>query len=255
MRVLLLADIHANAASLEAVLADASSRGFDRAAFLGDAVGYGPNPGFVLDRLEDLNATCILGNHDTWLLETAAGLAGTELGLVGEALRWQLAQLEDRHLRQLRAWPHRAALPLPGRVPVAELLHGSPRDDFEYLDSIALARGAFGAWPGKLAFVGHTHLPGVYATLEGPVGEWVKHHGLHEDHLNLRFPPLARWIVNPGSAGQPRDGDPRASYAIYDDAAETVSIHRVAYDVDRTMAEARAAGLPDFFALRLAVGR
>lgn len=255
VRVLLLADIHANAASLEAVLLDAGARGFDRVAFLGDAVGYGPDPAFVLDRLADLDAACILGNHDAWLLDTAAGRVQSGLGLVGDALRWQLTHLEERHLAQLRSWPHRSALNLPGRVPVAELLHGSPREDFEYMDSISLARAVFSEWPGKLAFVGHTHLPGVYATLEGPVGEWVKHHAAHEEHLALRFPPLARWIVNPGSAGQPRDGDPRASYAIFDDRLEQVDIYRVPYDVEGTVHAARAAGLPEFFAARLAVGR
>ena len=282
VRILFLTDIHANLEALIAVLNDAVPRGYDRVICLGDAVGYGPDPVGVLETLESMGANCIVGNHDEWLLQISHGGDPQQYGVVGMVLKWQLDQLGPRHLSQLRTWVGKRTITLDGdnageapahssysstsystanatmvnRVPREFLIiHGSPRSTFEYVDSLNVARSVFGAWSGRLAFVGHTHIPGVYATLEGPVGDWTRFHPMSETHNKLPIPPKARWIVNPGSVGQPRDGNPRASYGIYDDEKGTLEVHRVAYNFEITQKKIREAGLPEALASRLAVGR
>ena len=277
VRILFVTDIHANLEALIAVLNDAVPRGYDRVICLGDAVGYGPDPVGVLETLESMGANCIVGNHDEWLLQISHGGDPQQYGVVGMVLKWQLDQLGPRHLSQLRTWVGKRTITLDGdtagdapavssytpasatmvnRVPREFLIiHGSPRSTFEYVDSLNVARGVFGAWAGRLAFVGHTHIPGVYATLEGPVGDWTRFHPMSETHNKLPIPPKARWIVNPGSVGQPRDGNPRASYAIYDDEKGMLEVHRVAYNFEVTQKKIREAGLPEALAARLSVGR
>lgn len=256
MRTLLLSDIHANAEALDAVLEDALSRRFEQVLFLGDAVGYGPDPAYALESLADLGAACVLGNHDAWLLEIAGGGNPASYGVVGEVLAWQLERLGSAHLEELRRWPERLEVgPDEGRPRGYTAVHGSPRSTFEYVDTVPRARAVFAAWPGWLAFVGHTHLPGVYATLEGPAGLWVRHQAVREGRARLPMPPRARWIANPGSVGQPRDGDPRASYGVFDEERAVLEVYRVAYDRPATQAKLRAAGLPEPLAARLGVGR
>jgi diadenosine tetraphosphatase ApaH/serine/threonine PP2A family protein phosphatase len=261
----MLADIHANIEALEAVLQDATSRQFDTIVFLGDAVGYGPDPGAVIDKLETINARCILGNHEAMML----GLPNAEVldGPAGQAIRWQRQQLSVRQLEILRKWPERrkySGVSSPDTAPVntnegipAEffMVHGSPKNLFDYVDNLANARAAFTDWAGRLAFVGHTHKPGVYATINGPTGEWTRWQGMEDAHNRLPMPPKARWIANPGSVGQPRDGNPDASYGIYDFARGMFEVHRVKYDLETTQQKIRAAGLPDMLAARLEVGK
>nr|WP_221277087.1 metallophosphoesterase family protein [Deinobacterium chartae] len=256
---MLLSDVHANLAALEAVLQAASALGWDQAVSLGDALGYGPNPGEVLDLLQEVGVRCIAGNHDRWLLDLHPGTDGFLGGSVGAALRWQRARLNAAQLERVRGWPEWIEAEVGGRAELALCRHGSPRSLTTYVDSLARAREEFADWEGTLAFVGHTHLPGVYSTLEGPVGDWIKHHPLGgartEAVQQLTLPPRARWIVNPGSVGQPRDGDPRAAFAIFDGERGVLEVHRVAYDLERTQAQLRAAGLPEVLAARLAEGR
>lgn len=261
MRTLLLSDAHANAEALDAVLEDAVSRRFQRVAFVGDAVGYGPDPAEVLERLGNLGALCVLGNHDAWLLRIADGEDPRGFGIIGQVLAWQLERLSPALVAGLRAWPRRRVMP-PARGPRPErdlsgflVVHGSPRDPDEYVDSIAAARAVFAGWDGPLAVVGHTHQPGVHATLEGPVGEWVRHQAFVGGRERVLVPPRARWIANPGAVGQPRDGDPRASYAVFDDVENALEFFRVEYDWRATAAKIRAAGLPEPIAARLGVGR
>lgn len=250
VRVLFLSDIHANLAALEAVLADAGKRSHERVVFLGDALGYGPRPAEVLATLRELNATSVPGNHDVWALALARGQNPVGEGFVRGALEWQLSQLSPADLDYVRHWPDGIEDPEVG----ARFRHGSPTDLNMYVDSLTSAREAFGTWGGRLAFVGHTHLPGAFVTLSAPVGGWTKHQGLPDGGSYL-VPPSARAILNPGSVGQPRDGDPRASYAVYDTRRGAFEVFRVPYDVARTQAEIRAAGLPGVLADRLGVGR
>ena len=265
MRFLMLADIHANLEALEAVLEDARTRSYETIIFLGDAVGYGPDPGAVIDKLEALNARCILGNHEAMML----GLPNAEVldGPAGQAIRWQRERLSVPQLEILRKWPERrkyssnssndlnltnASEGIPAEF---FMVHGSPKNLFDYIDNLANARAAFADWGGRLAFVGHTHKPGVYATINSPNGEWTRWQGMEDEHNRLPMPPKARWIANPGSVGQPRDGNPYASYGIYDYAKGMFEVHRVKYDLETTQQKIRAANLPDMLAARLEVGK
>lgn len=255
MRLLLVSDLHANLAALRAVLADAAPRGFETVCCLGDMLGYGPRPREVLALLRELGGVCLLGNHDAWALQLARGetpLRGD--GVVAQALRWQLGQLSEGDLAWLARCPEVCDHPdlLPGGT--VRFRHGSPLSMLTYVDSLSSAREAFAGWDGKLCGVGHTHLPAVYATLNAPGGEWIKHQGLSAGG-QIALPPGARVILNPGSVGQPRDGDPRASYALLDTARAVFEVFRVAYDVAETQAAVRAAGLPEVLGARLAVGK
>lgn len=253
MRLLLLSDIHANLAALEAVLADAGARGYDKVSCLGDALGYGPQPREVLACLRDLNAECVLGNHDLWALQLACGEGELrENSVVAGALRWQLERLTPEDLAWLASWPECRERDLGGTL--ARFRHGSPTSLLTYVNSVASARAAFAAWDGALCFVGHTHQAGVYAGLRAPGGEWAKHQPLTSGGP-FTLPPGARVMLNPGSVGQPRDGDPRASYAVFDAEKRVFEVRRALYDVARTRTAIRAAGLPEVLGARLEVGK
>lgn len=250
MRLLLLSDTHANHAALEAVLQDAVARQFDQVVHLGDALGYGPQPREVLTTLRELDATCLLGNHEQLLLEYAAGRRAKGESVVAAALLWQLGRLSAADLAWVRSWRDGIDDPDVG----ARFRHGTPVSLDAYTDSVTAAREAFTQWQGRLGFVGHTHVPAVYATLNAPVGEWVKHQAFREGG-RYPVPPGARLILNPGSVGQPRDGNPQASYAIFDRKRGHFEVFRVPYDVERTQAAVLAAGLPPVLAARLAIGK
>lgn len=253
VRLLVLSDIHANAPALEAVLADAGRRGYDRAVMLGDALGYGAHTSEVLARLRDLGADCIRGNHEQMgldLLARGGGWLPGSAGVVGAALEWQFTRLCAEDLAWVASWPDGLEAPELGVL----FRHGTPLSLDTYTDSVTAARDAFAGWGGRLAFVGHTHIPGVYAALNAPVGEWVKFQGLSAGGT-YPLPPGLRAICNPGSVGQPRDGDPRASYALFDAGRQTFEVIRVAYPVEAAQAAILDAGLPPVLAARLALGR
>ncbi|MDL2343313.1 metallophosphoesterase family protein [Deinococcus sp. MIMF12] len=254
MRLLVLSDIHANAPALEAVLADAARRGYDRAVMLGDALGYGAFPAEVLALLREMDATCIRGNHEQMLLDLHAQggewLPGGGHGVVGTALVWQLGRLSTADLGWVARWPDGLEDPEVGAL----FRHGTPLSLDTYTDSVTAARDAFGGWSGRLAFVGHTHLPGAYVALHAPVGEWVKFQSLSGGG-GYPLPPGIRALLNPGSVGQPRDGDPRASYGLFDTARQTFEVVRVPYPVEAAQTAILEAGLPPVLAARLALGR
>ena len=250
MRLLLLSDTHANQPALEAVLHDAAPRRFDQVIHLGDALGYGPHPREVLNTLRDLNSVCLLGNHEQMLLAYVNSKREIRESVVSAALLWQLGRLSEHELAWVRTWRDGIDDPNVG----ARYRHGTPVSLDAYTDSVPAARQAFARWGGRLGFVGHTHVPAVYATLNAPVGEWVKHQAFPEGGSYL-LPPSARVILNPGSVGQPRDGNPHASYAIYDSEHGYFEVFRVPYDVVRTQEAVLAAELPPVLATRLALGR
>ncbi|GAA5535068.1 metallophosphoesterase family protein [Deinococcus aluminii] len=250
MRLLLLSDIHANHPALEAVLRDAVPRRFDQVVHLGDALGYGPHPRQVLTTLRELDAVCLRGNHEQMLLEYADGRREKHASVVSAALLWQLGQLSDRDVAWVRSWRDGLDDPAVG----ARYRHGTPVSLDAYTDSVTAAREAFAHWGGRLGFVGHTHVPAVYATLNAPVGEWIKAQTFPEGG-SYPVPPAARVILNPGSVGQPRDGNPQASYAIFDRQRGHFEVFRVPYDVGRTQDAVLAAGLPPVLAARLAIGK
>ena len=250
VRLLLLSDIHANITALEAVLKDAGTRRFDQVVCLGDAVGYGSHANEVLDVLRDLDPVCIQGNHEHMLLGLAGGVDPGRQSVVYAALRAQLERLTPAHLEWLRLWRDGVDDPEVG----ARYRHGTPLSLDDYTDSVTAAREAFQGWQGRLGFVGHTHTPAVFATLNAPVGEWIKSQTFAEGGSYL-VPPTARVILNPGSVGQPRDGNPQASYGMYDTARNHFEVVRVTYDVERAGALIREAGLPEVLAARLTLGK
>ncbi|MFC6617918.1 metallophosphoesterase family protein [Deinococcus radiophilus] len=256
MRALILSDIHANKPALDAVIDHAYMDGARYGAVfsLGDALGYGPHPREVLEVLRGLNAQCLLGNHDLGLLQLVDGQRTATVGTGTQVLVWQIGRLSERDLRFVRTWKDVIEEPHLG----ARLRHGSPLSLNEYTDLNA-ARRSFREWGGTLALVGHTHVPAAFATLQGTDAEWMRHQPLAipEIKSSIRYPvpPKARVILNPGSIGQPRDGDPRAAYGVYDTERRCFEVFRVPYDVDQTQRDLRASDLPRALADRLGRGQ
>jgi predicted phosphodiesterase len=245
MRYLVMSDLHANREALRAVLEDASRPGFDGVLLLGDVVGYGADPGAVIDALRPLpGLTAVRGNHD----RVAAGLdAADDFNPPARAAaRWTRDALSPEDAGFLRGLPRGPRAFAPRRL----LSHGSPLDEDEYLLDAAQARRCFEGAAFDLCFFGHTHLPGMFVEAAGAVS-WV---APGRDDGAEALLPGRRYLVNPGSVGQPRDRDPRAAYVLYDDAAARVLFRRVPYAFDETRRRILEAGLPAWLGDRLALG-
>jgi len=242
MRVLVISDIHANLTALETVLADAGP--VDETWCLGDVVGYGPDPNEVVERLRDIpNLSIILGNHDVAVLgQMDYAVFNTE---ARKSLLWQKKSVTASNLLYLESLPQDTLV-----CKNVTMAHGSPRDPvWEYILNTLVARLNFEAFETSYCFVGHSHIQCMFQL------DMVK------DRVSLDIPRqdvvmelCPRAILNPGSVGQPRDRDPRSSYAIFDPDAETWQARRVEYDVESVQERIRAAGLPEKHALRLAEG-
>jgi predicted phosphodiesterase len=247
MRYLVLSDIHANLEALDACLADARARGFEQTLVLGDLVGYGADPNAVIDRILALAPTAVVrGNHD----KVASGLERADgfNAVAKSAVRWTLDSLTPEH----RAWL--AALP-PGPKLIddlVEICHGTPFDEDAYIFDESDALRAIHSSSRPLCLFGHTHCA-VAFQLTDHLFEVDESFGKDDSQLHLESG--VKYLVNPGSVGQPRDGDPRAAYAIADTTSRTVELHRLAYDMRRAQAKIVAVGLPDVLARRLAAGR
>lgn len=242
MKVLLLSDIHANLVALEAVLADAGD--CDAVWNLGDTVGYGPKPRECLDRMVDLFANPVLvGNHD---LACIGEVDISEFNPVAQlASRWTSLQLGMDHRAYLNALP---AVTIAGAYTLA---HGSPRSPvWEYVTTAQIAAENFGFFDTDVCFIGHTHVAMYALVREG--SDEVEIGPLADDQeLDLL---AGRYLINPGSVGQPRDRDPRAAYALLDTDLGSITAHRVAYDVALTQKQMAMANLPDVLIARLALG-
>jgi diadenosine tetraphosphatase ApaH/serine/threonine PP2A family protein phosphatase len=243
VKIPLLSDIHANLAAFDAVLVDASNAGVDTPPWvLGDSVGYGPDPNEVVARLRELSATVIAGNHDL----AAAGQIGIEEfnPLAAAALRWTAGVLDKVSRAYLSS--------LPSRLEEGHftLVHGSPRDPvWEYLTSAQAFVENLQHFTTQVCLYGHTHVPVVVAS---------DRKGLSIVGFEPEQPVELgndRLFLTPGSVGQPRDGDPRASYAVLDLDERTIEFRRVAYEVGVTQERMRRAGLPKALVNRLAFGR
>lgn len=236
---LIVSDIHANLEALEAVLEDARGR-YDRIFCLGDLVGYGADPNPVVEWARESAALIIRGNHDR------ASVVCDPMENFNPA-----ARISTDWTRQALTPASREFLGRLPRGPLSyegiELVHGSPADEDEYLftpDDAALLREDLGA---ALTFFGHTHRQGGFL-LTRRAGGYIDPRRMLEIETNRQY------LVNPGSVGQPRDGDPRAAYALYWPVERLVEFLRVDYDVDRAAAKIRAASLPEFLAARLYEG-
>jgi diadenosine tetraphosphatase ApaH/serine/threonine PP2A family protein phosphatase len=242
MRHLVISDIHANLVALEAVLDTAPD--FAEVWCLGDLVGYGPWPNECIERIREFPHVSLLGNHD------CAALGRLDLSMFNSDARianeWTQARLTDDSLDYLGSLP---AITEHGGFTLA---HGSPREPiWEYIlgEYQALANGAYFHTP--VCLVGHTHIPAVFDLgVNGEGGGTVM--GPSSKPVNLTS---RRLIINPGSVGQPRDGDPRASYAVLDTDSMTWEFHRVTYQVERTQKQMMALGLPSRLIQRLSVGK
>jgi predicted phosphodiesterase len=241
VRTAVLSDIHANLEALEAVLAAADEHACERIVVLGDIVGYGADPNGVIERLAARGAISICGNHDlaatgrfdlTWFNDSAAAaIAWTTSELSADA-RSFLAALEPRRTTETEL-----------------LVHGSVRDPAaEYLLSVKDARASFEMADFGVAFCGHTHLPTVF-TLD-PSGDMSGQ--VMTADAPVAIAPGVRYMLNPGSVGQPRDRDPRASFLVSEDGR--TMLHRIPYAIELAQRKIRAAGLPPWLADRLASG-
>lgn len=240
MRYGVFSDVHANLEALEAVLRALDGERVDRLLCAGDSVGYGADPVPCLKRIRAAGAHAVCGNHDCvvagkmpldWFNDSARAAAEWTAG--------QVPALEKEYL---------GGLPYTWKDERVSLAHGTLDDprSFRYVMDPASAGACLRVQETPVAFIGHTHVPGVFL----PEGTGVRF--LREGKVRLE--PGQKALVNAGSVGQPRDGDPRAAYAVYDTEAGEVLIRRVPYPVEKTQAKIEAAGLPEFLAARLAMG-
>ena len=240
MRYAVLSDIHANLEALEAVLADAAPR-TDALLCLGDLVGYGADPVACIEIVGARAQTLVSGNHE----QAVAGLINLDWfnGHARAAAEWTRARLDDDHRAYL------ASLSLVAQVGDATLVHASPDrpDEWEYLLTAQDGFDAFSAFTTRLCFVGHSHLAGAWS-----LGSSGPEH--RPGAVDIELERGRRYLVNVGSVGQPRDRDPRASYAIWDVERGTIATRRVVYDIGRARDKILRGGLPRLLADRLAWG-
>ncbi|HZQ54235.1 MAG TPA: metallophosphoesterase family protein [Bryobacteraceae bacterium] len=242
MQYLILSDLHANRPALEAVLADAGT-GYQQIICCGDLVGYNPAPGPVVDWTRQHCATVIRGNHD----KVVAGLEQLDWfnEIAQRAARWTIEHLDRDQISYLAGLP---AGPL--RLEHFDIWHGSPRDEDEYVATPHDATACFAHFEHALAFFGHTHLQGGFFSKRGRIGS-IRAVRKSENEATFEIEVDTLYMVNPGSVGQPRDGDPRAAYALFDSEQKTVTLRRVQYAVQQTAQDIVKAGLPDVLGLRL----
>jgi diadenosine tetraphosphatase ApaH/serine/threonine PP2A family protein phosphatase len=247
MRYLVLSDIHANMEAFESVLAAADTLGYQRILVLGDLVGYGADPNAVVQKIRELKPHALIrGNHD----KVGSGLESPEgfNAVAKNAIRWTYDALTPGN----RDWL--AALPA-GPVVVDDLIeicHGTPFDEDAYVFDDLDALRSLHAAERAICLFGHTHVQVGYAL----AGDQFTLTTIEDTRpLTIALQDGGRHLVNPGSVGQPRDGDPRAAFAIADTDRREVTIHRTVYDIAQARARIIEEGLPEILAQRLALGR
>jgi predicted phosphodiesterase len=247
MRFLVLSDVHANATALEAALAAAQGR-WERAVCLGDLVGYGPDPDEVLDRLRALDVAMIRGNHD----KAASGDPSAEdlNPIAFLAAQWTRKQLRPENREFIEQLPRG-----PLRVGELTLVHGSYQDEDEYVFSPPQALGGLVSSPTNVTFFGHTHIQGGFSYRDDDMEVIQLRVPAGAGFAALRIEPGTRYLLNPGSIGQPRDSDPRAAFAIADREHGVIEFWRVPYDILAVQQRMVNADLPAPLITRLAFGR
>ena len=248
MRYLILSDIHSNLEALEKSLALAEGK-YDEVLCLGDLVGYGPDPNAVISRIQPLAKVIVRGNHD----KACCGLTDAEdfNFLARAATEWTRTQLTPEHFDFLRNLPNG-----PVQVDGIELVHGSPFDEDEYIFDSLGAVQAFQSAEAPLVFFGHSHHQGGFKLTSDKRLQPINVPAIRDAQpAVVTLQEDARFLLNPGSIGQPRDGDFRAAFAILDLDQEHVDFYRTAYDLAKTQKKMRVAGLPEPLVARLEVGR
>jgi diadenosine tetraphosphatase ApaH/serine/threonine PP2A family protein phosphatase len=256
MRALIISDIHGNLHALAAVLAAARGLGCDAVWNLGDMVGYGARPNEVLGVLRSLDAAVhVRGNHD----RVCCGLTSPQgfNPIAAEAAMWTKAELTPDNLEWLRACPMGPLFPSGQVADRAMCAHGSPLHEDHYIVSMRDAWGPLQRMSTEITFFGHTHVQGSFSQREIDWEEQRPAYASREGMVEQTIPVTkgSRHLINPGSVGQPRDHDWRAAFAVYDENAESVTFHRVPYDVQAAQEAIRAAQLPERLATRLTTGR
>jgi predicted phosphodiesterase len=248
MRYLVLSDIHSNLEALEAVLRASSAQRYDSVLVLGDLVGYGADPNAVVDRVRGLNPAAIVrGNHD----KVAAGLDDAEdfNPMAKSAAHWTREALTPATLQYLRDLPTGPTIV----DAMVEICHGSPLDEDLYVVADIDAARSIAVARAPICLFGHTHVAVIARMdnqrrleIEGPQGHPEFPTAIDAD---------SKYLINPGSVGQPRDGDARAAYAIADLDKKVVTLYRVAYPIEAAQKKILDAGLPPMLAYRLGMGR
>ena len=251
VRLLLLSDIHSNLEALQACLAAAPA--YDIAVNLGDIVGYGASPNEVTDQSRAMGKLFVRGNHD----KAVTGL--TDLNdfnpVAGVAALWTRDQLTSQNndwLRQLPKGPVTCA-----ELPGMQFVHGSPLDEDEYVVNSGEAFASLREAATPVTFFGHTHLQGGFYDSGGGDNAFYPEYKTigKSESLDITLAKNTRYLINPGSVGQPRDGDWRAAFAVFDTEARILSFRRVPYDLKTAQDKINAANLPPRLASRLAAGR
>ncbi len=245
MRYLILSDMHGNVEALEAVLNRVRRKRFDAVLMLGDVVGYGAAPNQVVEALTGVRDRMIRirGNHDKVVTGVDDGSSFNHVAL--EAARWTADRLTPANLAWVRDLPR-------GPVGVAagiSICHGSPLDEDQYVFTDFDAFQIFAEWDEAVTFFGHTHIPSIFVQSdERMFAAPLRGEG------SLDLDPGSRYLINPGSIGQPRDRDPRASFMIYDAEKKKVRWYRLDYDLEKAQKRILDAGLPEVLANRLGLG-
>ena len=242
MKYALLSDIHSNLEAFQSVIEDLEREQVEQVCFLGDIVGYGADPDRCIDLLQGLTSRIVAGNHD-W---AAVGLTDTTYfnPAAKSAIDWTSEQISPSHRKFLKK------LPLTHMLPPIQLVHATPSkpETWDYIFSLREALDGFNHCEQQICFIGHSHSPVAFVeNREGKVSL------LPDSSFQVR--DEHRYIINVGSVGQPRDGDPRAAYGIYDVGDSSFTLKRVAYPIEDTQKKIVEAGLPPFLASRLSEGR
>jgi predicted phosphodiesterase len=247
VRYLVISDLHSNWEALQAVLEDASGK-YDEVLCCGDLVGYGADPNAVVEWARENVKATVRGNHD----RACVGLEDLEwFNPVAQAASiWTMGELSQENADFIRDLPMG-----PVTIEDFQLIHGSPVDEDDYLVNAVDAGGAFPYAESSLLFFGHTHLQGGFRWRRQQVQAIGRLHPEWQTRLLLEVDPECAYLINPGSVGQPRDGDPRAGYVVYEKDNEILYYHRVSYDIEKAQRKIREAGLPELLAARLAVGK
>jgi len=251
VRILILSDIHANLQALEASLEAAPA--YDLAVNLGDVVGYGANPAEVVKISRGLGNIFVRGNHD----KAASGISDARdfNPIASAAIRWTRENLPPQDLAWLKDLPQ-GPLPMEGE-PGIQLVHGSPRDEDEYLMYEQDAQSILKTVQTTVTFFGHTHVQGAFVGNEGPARCIFPGYTDARKIETFEFALQSgkKYLINPGSVGQPRDGDWRAAFLVFDSTSRVAMFYRVPYDVKSAQRSILAAKLPERLAIRLGEGR
>lgn len=245
MRYLIFSDVHSNHEALKAVMEFLKNRKFEQFIFLGDIVGYGANPNEVIEEIKKISSLHIVrGNHD----KAVTGLASLDYfnPVAALAVMWTSKNLKPENLEFLKEL-RRGPLKVNEEITIC---HGSPWDEDYYMFNKFDALEAFSFFDTKLCFFGHTHFPAIHILENGDVKT------IYPAKFPFRFKleDGCRYLINPGSIGQPRDGNPLSSFLIYDSGKKSITIYRISYDISTAQSKILEAGLPQMLASRLSSG-